>query len=246
MKCNPEITSAAFKSNLKYINADSSSYDIRYDLQSDIGWNDLVALCDSLTNIPYHSVLWLMSTGSYGCLHSIMYWWTSTVTVEHLPKTIIHIKTTRDISIRLYGLLNMAFGGFAFAGSQGVGLGTLDTAGMRTLSPLLHSTESDWPLIVNVLNNPMYKKMYIADAYNRGWNVCPGELFFHCHATSGDRQLDFSSEWCERFFQLFPVSEWLDWSCYCKQQGGSRHQHTDRMQEQLTFILLLNSCSFHR
>ncbi len=162
VKCNPEITSAAFKSNLKYINADSSSYEIRYDLQSDIGWNDLVALCDSLTNNPssfssmvdVDRVIWmlafnnvLVNLDSYSGAFAQNHYAYKDITGHFNP---------------VVWDLNMAFGGFAFAGSQGVGLGTLDTAGMRTLSPLLHSTESDWPLIVNVLNNPMYKKMYIA------------------------------------------------------------------------------------
>lgn len=162
VKCNPQITSAAFRSNLKYINADSSSYEIRYDLQSDLGWNDLVAFCDSLTNNPssfssmvdVDRVIWMLA------FNNVL------VNLDSYSGAFAQNHYTYKDNTGHYNPvvwdLNMAFGGFAFAGSQGVGLGTLDTAGMRTLSPLLHSTESDWPLIVNVLNNPMYRKMYIA------------------------------------------------------------------------------------
>jgi len=53
-KCNP-IGNAGptTKSNLKYIPlADSSAYFNFYELKSDYGWNELVTLCDTVTNFP--------------------------------------------------------------------------------------------------------------------------------------------------------------------------------------------------
>ena len=54
LKCNPiGNPGPTTKSNLKYINgADSSGYINYYELKSDYGWNDLVDLCDSVTNNP--------------------------------------------------------------------------------------------------------------------------------------------------------------------------------------------------
>lgn len=162
VKCNPQITSPAFKSNLKYITADSSNYEIRYDLKSDFGWNELVALCDSLSNNPSSfnnvvdadRVIWMLAFNNV--LVNL-----DSYSGAFAQNHYIYKDQTGHFNPVVWDL-NMAFGGFAFAGSQGVGLGTIDTSGMRTLSPLLHATESDWPLIVNVLNDPMYKRMYIA------------------------------------------------------------------------------------
>lgn len=162
VKCNPKVTSAAYRSNLKFINSDSSSYMIRYDMQSNTGWNELVALCDSLSNNPssfssivdVDRVIWMLA------FNNVL------VNLDSYSGAFAQNHYTYKDNTGHYNPvvwdLNMAFGGFPFAGSQGVGMGTLDTAGMRTLSPLLHSTESDWPLIVNVIGNPVFKKMYIA------------------------------------------------------------------------------------
>jgi len=162
IKCNPKITSAAFRSNLKYINADSSSYQVRYDLQSDIGWNDLVALCDSMSNNPASfssmvdadRVIWMLAFNNV--LVNL-----DSYTGAFAQNHYVYKDNTGHYNPVVWDL-NMAFGGFPFAGSQGVGMGTLDTTGMQTMSPLLHATESDWPLITSVLNNAMYKRMYIA------------------------------------------------------------------------------------
>ena len=54
LKCNPIVNPGpTTKSNLRYITgADSSGYSNYYEVKSDYGWNDLVALCDSVTNNP--------------------------------------------------------------------------------------------------------------------------------------------------------------------------------------------------
>lgn len=162
VKCNPHITSAAFRSNLKYINSDSSSYQVRYDLQSDIGWNDLVTLCDSLSNNPpsfanvmdADRVIWMLAFNNV--LVNL-----DSYTGAFAQNHYVYLDNTGHYNPVVWDL-NMAFGGFSFAGSQGVGMGTLDTLGMQTMSCNLHAAESDWPLINNVLNNGMYKRMYIA------------------------------------------------------------------------------------
>ncbi|CAN5584290.1 hypothetical protein BH11BAC1_BH11BAC1_08870 [soil metagenome] len=162
VKCNPSITSAAFRSNLKYINADSSSYQIRYDLQSDIGWNELVALCDSLSNNPssfsnvvdVDRVMWMLAFNNV--LVNL-----DSYSGAFAQNHYVYKDNTGHYNPVVWDL-NMCFGGFSFAGSQGVGMGTLDTLGMQNLSVTLHAAESDWPLINNVINNPIYKRMYIA------------------------------------------------------------------------------------
>jgi len=58
--------------------------------------------------------------------------------------------------------LNMAFGGFPYVGSGNTSMGSLTITNMQQLTPLAHSTDVYWPLIKNIIANPMYKKMYIA------------------------------------------------------------------------------------
>src|SRR5262249_12684312 len=51
MKCNPIVNPGPnTKSNLKYIDNDTATYSNFYEIKSDNGWKDLVALCDSVTN----------------------------------------------------------------------------------------------------------------------------------------------------------------------------------------------------
>jgi len=162
VKCNPKVTSTNFRSNLEYLGPDSSDYDVRYDMQSDIGWNDLVALCDSLTNnqssfsnvMDVDRVIWMIAfnnvlvnldsySGAFAQNHYI-----------YLDNTGHYDPVVWD--------LNMAFGGFPHTGTQGLGMGTLDTTAMQTLSPMLHASDNDWPLINNIMNNPQYRRMYFA------------------------------------------------------------------------------------
>ncbi len=162
VKCNPLITSTAFRSNLKYINADSSSYQIRYDLQSDIGWNDLVSLCDSVTNNPssfsnvmdVDRVIWMLAFNNV--LVNL-----DSYSGAFAQNHYVYKDNTNHYNSVVWDL-NMSFGGFAYAGSQGVGMGTLNVSGMEQMPSTLHSADTDWPLIVDVMNNAMYKRMYIA------------------------------------------------------------------------------------
>jgi spore coat protein CotH len=70
-KCNPIVTPGpTTKCNLKYIvGADSSSYLNFYELKSNYGWDELVRLCDTVTNYPsslesamdIDRVLWMLA-----------------------------------------------------------------------------------------------------------------------------------------------------------------------------------------
>lgn len=165
-KCNP-IGNAGptTKSNLKYIPlADSSAYFNYYELKSDFGWNELVTLCDTVTNYPasvpnvididrvawmlaYNSVL--VNLDSYSgvfCQNYYLY---------------------KDNSNRFNPVvwdLNMAFGGFPFAGSGSSSMASLSIANMQQFSPLFHQSDPYWPLINAVLNNASLRKQYIAHA----------------------------------------------------------------------------------
>jgi hypothetical protein len=164
IKCNPVIyPGPATKSNLKFIpGADSSGYFNFYEMKSDIGWNDLVTLCDSLTNTPsgishqfdMDRVLWMLA------LNNVL------VNLDSYTGVFCqNYYLYRDAS-GLYNPvmwdLNMAFGGFPFVGSLNSSMGSLTVTNMQQLSPLVHSTDPYWPLINAVLADPVYKRMYIA------------------------------------------------------------------------------------
>jgi hypothetical protein len=164
VKGNPIVNPGpTTKCNLKYIaGADSSGYFNYYEIKSKYGWNELVALCDTVTNYPasmannldMDRVLWMLA----------------------YDNVLVNLDSYMGVFCQNYYLykdgtnrfnpiiwdLNMSFGGFPYIGSGNTSMGTLTIANMQQLSPTTHSTDPYWPLIKNILADPMYKRMYIA------------------------------------------------------------------------------------
>ena len=164
-KCNPIVTPGpTTKCNLKYINADSSSYFNYYELKSATGWNELVRLCDTVTNygssleaiIDMDRVIWMLAYNAV------------TINLDSYSGVFAqNYYLYRDLNNRFVPIswdLNMAFGGFPFVGSGATSMGSLTVANMQQLPLNIHSTDSYWPLINDVFNNPTWKKMYYAHA----------------------------------------------------------------------------------
>ncbi|MFN8299658.1 MAG: CotH kinase family protein [Chitinophagales bacterium] len=163
VKCNPILNPGpATKSNLKYINSDSSSYFNFYEIKSKYGWNDLVALCDSVTNqssslekvVDVDRLIWmlafnnvLVNLDSYSGVFAQNYYLYKDNTNHFNP-------ITWD--------LNMSLGGFPYLGNLNSSMGTLTITNQQQLSPTAHAADPYWPLINAIMNNPMYKRMYIA------------------------------------------------------------------------------------
>ena len=163
MKGNPNLTPGpTVKSNLKYISADSLVYKDYYEKKSKNGWNDFVKLCDTITNFPAKASnvididrsIWmlafnnfLINLDSYNGVFAQNYYLYKDNTNRYNP---------------IIWDLNMAFGGFPFAGSPNNGMGSLSISNMQNLTPFYHDTHTDWPLINAVMANPSYKKMYVA------------------------------------------------------------------------------------
>lgn len=162
IKGNPEQPGPYSKSNLKYISADSSDYFGRYEIESDYGWNDLVDLCYVLNYdigsiesvVDIDRALWmlafnnvLVSLDSYSGWFSQNYYLYKDNTGHYNP---------------VIWDLNMSFGGFPFAGTQGGGSGSLTVEQMQQLPPLLHEAENDWPLMFVIFSNPEWRRMYFA------------------------------------------------------------------------------------
>lgn len=162
IKGSPVLPGPFSKSNLKYISSDSSDYFGKYEIESDYGWNDLEALCNVITNDPaslsaamdIDRVLWMLAFNNVlVSLDSYSGWFAQNF--------YLYKDNTGHFNPVIWDL-NMAFGGFPFAGAQNGGSGSLTVNDMKQLNPLLHDAHSDWPLIMNILSNPMWKRMYLA------------------------------------------------------------------------------------
>lgn len=146
-----------FGCNLKYNGPDSVSYPT-YTIKSATGWKNLINLCDTLNNKPgsietildVDRTLWmlafdnlLVNLDSYigGPWHNYYMY--------------------EDDNKRFHPIVwdvNEAFGNFnAIGGGPGLTLPQ-----MQTMSPLVHNTDPNWPLISKILANPMFLKMYYA------------------------------------------------------------------------------------
>ena len=163
IKCNPVINPGPnVKSNLQYISNDSAAYSNFYEIKSKYGWNELVALCDTLTNRPANidalldmdRVIWMLAFNNL--LINLDSYTGAFVQNYYIYKD----KTTRFNPI--VWDLNMSFGGFPFVGSSNNSMGSLTVANMQQLPLNIHASDPYWPLINVVMGNATYKKIYIA------------------------------------------------------------------------------------
>lgn len=158
-KCNPVGGAgpggAGISPDLKYLGQDSSLYANGYELKSSYGWNKLRNLTDTLTNHPSEiekildvdRALWmlafnnvLVNLDSYSGAFRQNYYLYYDLNNRFVP-------TVWD--------LNMSFSGFP----GGTGSGTVTPA---SLDPMSNSTSANHPLIVKMMANPLYKRMYMA------------------------------------------------------------------------------------
>ncbi|MEN9995104.1 MAG: hypothetical protein RL762_1761 [Bacteroidota bacterium] len=160
-KCNPVGTvSPTTKSNLRYISADSTQYFNYYQLLSNYGWSDLIALCSAVTNntaalenlIDVDRSLWILAFNN----------------------VFINLDSYSGVFAQNYYLyqdnngyfnpimwdLNMSFGSFPFLGSGNTSMGSLTNLNMEQLPVSIHSADPYWPLIKSLYANPLFKKMY--------------------------------------------------------------------------------------
>jgi hypothetical protein len=157
-KCNPiggAGPGGGGNPDLNYINSDSSSYYSSYELKSTHGWKELIDFIDALNHqfesiesvldidraiwmLAYNNVL--VNLDSYSGAFRQNYYLYNDLNARFVP-------TIWD--------LNMSFGGFP--GGTGSGAFTA-----TSLDPFSNSTSSLHPLIVKIMANPMYKRMYMA------------------------------------------------------------------------------------
>lgn len=144
--------------NLAYLGTDSAAYYSAYDMKSNAGWNDLVNLTNVLSNnttniesvLDVDRTLWMLAFhNAFVNLDSY---------IGQFKQNYYLYEADNGQFNPVIWDLNMCFGVFGMSGSGG----NLTTATKRTLSPTLHATESNWPLVVKLLAVPSYKKRYFA------------------------------------------------------------------------------------
>ncbi len=161
VKCNPQNAGpgSGNGSSLEYNGTTLSNYDTKYELKSDTGWYELFHLCDTLNNTfpAFNSIadvdrfLWMLAFNNV------------TVNLDSYSGSFrqnYYLYRNHDNQwIPTIWDLNMCMGGFSLAGGT---TSNLNATTMQTMSYTLHKTESGWPLIYKLLNDPFYEKMYLA------------------------------------------------------------------------------------
>ena len=144
--------------NLVYKGTDTSMYYMPYTLKSDYGWTDLANLCDTLKNniaaientLDVDRTLWMLAFTNV------------TVTLDsYLGQSTHNYYLYQDHNMRFNPIIWDLNGGFGVFNKASSGP-AYTTAQMQTMNPMLHSADSLWPLVKNILAVPMFKRMYIA------------------------------------------------------------------------------------
>ncbi len=161
IKCNPPAGAGPGSSdlpNLVYLGQDSSDYYDAYELKSDEGWDELIDLCDTLSNnisdiekiLDVDRALWMLA------FDNIL------VNLDsYIGGFAQNYYLYRDDSHRFLPVvwdLNESFGRFSMTGSIMLN----NTTAKQEMTPLLHENDADFPLIQKLLSVPMYKRMYLA------------------------------------------------------------------------------------
>jgi hypothetical protein len=143
--------------NLKYYGPDSASY-TNYEIKSNSGWKNLISLCDTLNNKPnsiakvldVDRILWMLAFDNV------------LVNLDsYIGGTTRNYYMYMDDNKRFNPViwdLNQSFGN-----SDNVGAGPpLTISQMQSMSPDIHISDPNWPLIKQLLANPEFKRSYIA------------------------------------------------------------------------------------
>ena len=154
--------------NLTYLGTNSTSYTTAYEMKSDTGWDDLIALTSTLSTtttsntanleavLDVDRALWMLAFDNiFVNLDSY---------IGQFKQNYYLYKSDNGQFNSIVWDLNMCFGVFGSTGSSGGGPGggSLSTTQKKQLSHTLHATESAWPLVQKLLAVPTYKKRYIA------------------------------------------------------------------------------------
>ncbi len=144
--------------NLVYMGEDSVAYYDSYDMKSDDGWAELIDLCDTLTNniddieniLDVDRALWMIAFDNV------------TVNLDsYIGAFAQNYYLYRSDFGQFFPIIwdmNESFGVFTRTGTSDL----RNTIDKQQMDPLLHINEANYPLVSQLLNVPLYKRMYLA------------------------------------------------------------------------------------
>jgi len=151
------------KSSLRYLaEKDSTAYYNAYELKSDFGWNDLMNLCDTISNhksfaqsiIDMDRIIWMLAFNnaivnldSYSGVFAQNYYLYKDATGRYNP---------------IIWDMNMSFGGFPFLGSGNSSMSSLSVAEMKNMPLFLHPSDNNWPLHKIITEDSSLRKIYLS------------------------------------------------------------------------------------
>ncbi|MCB0643551.1 MAG: CotH kinase family protein [Phaeodactylibacter sp.] len=155
---NPECPEGD-KSSLMYVGEDSACYKGFYEKKSDDGWEQLIDLAQILNENPdsiekildVNLTLWMLA------FNNVL------VNLDSYTGRLCHNYYAYQVSngqfVPLVWDMNLSLGGFPFLG-YGKALSPTE---MQEMSPLVHYKQKNprRPLIVNLLRNELYRKIYV-------------------------------------------------------------------------------------
>lgn len=158
-KCNPEdVVATNGHADLKYESPDSVDYYLRYEMRSDYGWAEFLALMDTLTNYPWKvrnvldidRAMWMLAFNN-ALVNLDSY-------TGAFAQNYYLYRDKNDRWLPVVWDLNMSFGAFPLLD----GATQLDLQGMQHLDPLVKAGDDFRPMIKSLLQDPLYSRMYIA------------------------------------------------------------------------------------
>jgi hypothetical protein len=160
-KCNPIGGAGPGGSsfpNLAFLGTNIASYQSAYELKTDAGWEDLVALTNTLSNditniesiLDVDRALWMLAFDNV------------LVNIDSYIGTFKqNYYLYKDDNGRFNSIvwdLNMSFGVFTQTGTISIN----NTTAKKQMTHLLHANDAAWPLVQKLLAVPKYKRMYLA------------------------------------------------------------------------------------
>lgn len=161
IKCNPPAGAGPQSNdfpNLVYLGQDSTDYYDAYEMKSDDGWQELIDLCDTLANatdaldqvLDIDRALWMLAFNNV-LVNLDSY-------SGQFAQNYYLYRDDYDRFISIVWDLNESFGRFSNTGSGQLS----STTAKQQMDVLLHSNDSDYPLIQKLLNNDENRKRYLA------------------------------------------------------------------------------------
>jgi len=161
IKCNPPAGAGPGTTNLPnlvYQGTDSASYYSAYELKSDYGWKQLIDLCDTLVNhtdaveniLDVDRALYMLAFDN-ALVNLDSY-------IGAFSQNYYLYKDDYNKFLPVVWDLNESFGKFSSTGTGNLN----STIAKQQMSHLLHINDAAFPLVQKLLNNPLYKRMYLA------------------------------------------------------------------------------------